>query len=311
MSASLNDRPNRVEVSGDAATVTAGAGVQGAQGEPGIIISATEPTETDVLWADTSAAGSMVVPAGGSTGQVLAKASASDYDSEWITPSSGGIPATIIDAAGDLIVGTAADTAARLAVGTNGYVLTADSAQTGGMKWNVAPFNTAMRSGYFAQSSAILTASNNAAILNRAYAAPMVFPTGTVISALAIYVSSAAASGNVARIAIYNDNNGVPGTVHSQSTLAADSIGAKTWTLPTNYTVSRLFWVAVAIQGSGAAGNYFQAWAISGWPINETSKGAATNTAAMYWAASSTFADNPSLTYEEQQRQPLAWAKVV
>lgn len=37
---------------------------------------------------------------------------------------AGGIPATIIDAAGDLIVGTAADTAARLAIGaTNGMVL--------------------------------------------------------------------------------------------------------------------------------------------------------------------------------------------
>lgn len=48
---------------------------------------------------------------------------------------SSGIPATIIDAAGDLIVGTAADTAARLAVGTNGHVLTADSAQTAGVKW--------------------------------------------------------------------------------------------------------------------------------------------------------------------------------
>ena len=37
-----------------------------------------------------------------------------------------GIPATIIDAAGDLIVGTAADTAARLAVGTSGQVLTSN-----------------------------------------------------------------------------------------------------------------------------------------------------------------------------------------
>lgn len=37
---------------------------------------------------------------------------------------AGGIPATIIDAAGDLIVGTAADTAGRLAIGgTNGMVL--------------------------------------------------------------------------------------------------------------------------------------------------------------------------------------------
>jgi hypothetical protein len=36
---------------------------------------------------------------------------------------AGGIPVTIIDAAGDLIVGSAADTAARLALGTTGQAL--------------------------------------------------------------------------------------------------------------------------------------------------------------------------------------------
>ena len=43
--------------------------------------------------------------------------------------------ATAIDAKGDLIGGTGADTFARLAVGANGTVLTADSAETTGMKW--------------------------------------------------------------------------------------------------------------------------------------------------------------------------------
>lgn len=46
--------------------------------------------------------------------------------------------ATAIDAKGDLIVGTGADTFSRLAVGTNTYVLTADSAEATGLKW-VAP----------------------------------------------------------------------------------------------------------------------------------------------------------------------------
>src|SRR5262245_21367443 len=42
---------------------------------------------------------------------------------------------TIFDAKGDLVAGTAADTAARLAVGSNNKMLTADSAQSTGLKW--------------------------------------------------------------------------------------------------------------------------------------------------------------------------------
>lgn len=48
------------------------------------------------------------------------------------------ISQTLIDAKGDLIVGTAADAVGRLPVGTDGYVLTASAAATGGLTWKVA-----------------------------------------------------------------------------------------------------------------------------------------------------------------------------
>lgn len=71
---------------------------------------------------------------GGTTGQVLAKNSNTDLDFVWTTDATG-IPATIFDAKGDIIAATAADTASRLAVGSNGQVLTADSTTATGLKW--------------------------------------------------------------------------------------------------------------------------------------------------------------------------------
>jgi hypothetical protein len=77
---------------------------------------------------------SLVDLKGGTTGQVLAKASGTDMDFSWVTDATG-IPATIFDAKGDIIAATAADTASRLAVGTTGQVLTADSTTATGLKW--------------------------------------------------------------------------------------------------------------------------------------------------------------------------------
>jgi len=45
------------------------------------------------------------------------------------------IPNTTIDAKGDLLVGTAADTVGKLSVGTNGYFLKADSTTATGLAW--------------------------------------------------------------------------------------------------------------------------------------------------------------------------------
>lgn len=49
--------------------------------------------------------------------------------------ANGAIAKSVVDAKGDLIVATADNTVARLAVGTNDYVLTAASGETTGLKW--------------------------------------------------------------------------------------------------------------------------------------------------------------------------------
>jgi hypothetical protein len=124
------------------------------------------PTSTDLvtdLPADFEVFGqavdtSMADLKGGTTGQILSKASNTNMDFTWITNDVGDITevtagtgisgggtsgavtitnsmATAIDAKGDLVAGTGADAFSRLAVGANDTVLTADSTAATGLKW--------------------------------------------------------------------------------------------------------------------------------------------------------------------------------
>jgi len=80
---------NAISTSGtSAASITVstdGIIVQGEKGDPGILISDTAPTDTDILWLDESNPGSGIIgiPSLGTTGQVLAKATDNDFDVEW------------------------------------------------------------------------------------------------------------------------------------------------------------------------------------------------------------------------------------
>jgi hypothetical protein len=67
-----------------------------------------------------------------------------------------GIQPSIVDAKGDLIAGTAADAVGRLAVGTNGQQLVADSTASTGLKWDnpsgLVHINTTTFTGVASQS---------------------------------------------------------------------------------------------------------------------------------------------------------------
>jgi hypothetical protein len=73
---------------------------------------------------------------GGTTGQVLSKTTSTDMDFTWVTSDdANAIQNSIVDARGDLISATANDTPARLAVGSNGETLVADSSTSTGLRY--------------------------------------------------------------------------------------------------------------------------------------------------------------------------------
>ena len=87
---------------------------------------------------------------GGTTGQVLSKASNTDMDFTWVAQDdSNAIQNAIVDAKGDLIAASAADTPARLAVGANGETLVADSSTATGLRYQSAYNGNAAINGGF------------------------------------------------------------------------------------------------------------------------------------------------------------------
>jgi hypothetical protein len=99
---------------------------------------------------------------GGTSGQVLSKNSNSDMDFTWVAQDdSNAIQNTIVDAKGDLIAASAADTPARLAVGANDTVLTADSSTATGLKWAVPSAGASFDGVLLSSSTVNFSIANN------------------------------------------------------------------------------------------------------------------------------------------------------
>jgi hypothetical protein len=137
--------------------------------------------------------------------------------------ANAAIAKSIVDAKGDLVAATAADTVSRLAVGTNGQVLTADSAEATGLKWaaasagKVAQVLSTMKSDTFSTTS---TSPVTITGLSQAITPSATSSKILVIVSLAAGVSNA--DGNGAFFGISGGNT---------STYKGDAAGSRTRTV--------------------------------------------------------------------------------
>jgi hypothetical protein len=76
------------------------------------------------------------------------------------------IARSLFDAKGDLLVATSADTPGKLAVGTNGYFLKADSTTATGLAWGAVDLSSYLTSSTAASTYATITTENNNTIMN-------------------------------------------------------------------------------------------------------------------------------------------------
>jgi hypothetical protein len=116
------------------------------------------PTSTDLVKNGATAIealgdaidASMVDLEGGTTGQVLAKASNTDMDFAWVTTDdANAIQNAIVNAKGDIIGASANDVPAITSVGANGETLLADSAAATGLRYQSAYNANAIINGGF------------------------------------------------------------------------------------------------------------------------------------------------------------------
>ena len=123
----------------------------------GYVLESLATTKGDLLAA--TAASTLARLGVGSDTQVLTADSSQASGMRWATPASGGMT-NPMTTKGDLIAGGTSGAATRLAVGSNGQVLTAQSGQALGLQWVTPTADLALAGG--AMTGSILVGTHNA-----------------------------------------------------------------------------------------------------------------------------------------------------
>ena len=216
------------------------------------------------------------IPTGGTDGQFLAKKTNTNYDTEWktITTANGIVQLTdsisststttaatpnsiktlsdtilldsIVDAKGDLLVGTAADTVNKLTVGTDGRILVADSTASEGVSWFQPPLVHTSGNYY---SWWLNSGSGFVTGLGDMYLTPFRVVKTTTYTKIAVRITTGASTGRAARLGIYTSSSGLPNSlVVDAGAVSGATTGSKSITINETLTPG-IYWLAAAMQG--------------------------------------------------------------
>lgn len=156
---------------------------------------------------------------------------------------------------GDLYVATAAGTIVRLPVGANTEVLTADSAQTAGVKWAASAGGggsglafpgainpKANRWAVIPQGRANI---NMNPVLNSLYLVPLPMAAARTLTGIAIDIATAAGAGGLVRAMVLSSAaDWDPSTALADfGTVASDATGIRPWTVSQALSANALYWV--------------------------------------------------------------------
>jgi hypothetical protein len=153
----------------------------------------------------------------------------------------------IFDAKGDLLVGTGSNTGTKVTVGTNGYVLTANSSTTSGVEWAAAPAVGAFETSIVFEGTTANDFETTLTVTDPTADRTITFPdlSGTVITT--------GDSGTVTSTMIANDTI-VDADINSAAAIAQSKISGLTTDLGNKASSSDLTTHTGATEAHGATG---------------------------------------------------------
>jgi hypothetical protein len=206
--------------------------------------------------------------------------------SAWVTKSASS-PLTT---KGDLYGYSTTD--ARIAVGTNGQVLTADSTAATGVKWasssGVEPQINLYASGNYLRTPTLQANANLTTTVNTTYYLP-IYLSALALDRIVLTTSSTFVGTSVVRLGLYNHNasTGKPSTVYLDAGTVSCTAATNDYLITiSNTPTAGIYWLAFNSQTAASTNSYIGTSA--GYNALSSQTGQTTaSTRVSYWTESS------------------------